>query len=149
MLRTLYTNLAAHDADALVFGNPEDFSPQVLDALKKRYPGLMAQYGKLQGVEKWVPGTLNFFGKPKPEVIFVNIKDPETGVPSYRIIRDVFRKLTTEAKDRGLKRLACGALGCGRLNAADNHVTIDAIEVVIPAAISDLDSKLEIDLYRS
>lgn len=148
MLRSLSTPLEQHDADALIFGNVEDFSEATLTALKKRYPGMMAQYAKLQGMDKWVPGTLNFFGKPKPEVVFVNIKDPETGLPSYKMIRDIFRKLAIEAKDRGLKRLACGALGCGKVGDVESHVRVDAVEVVVPAALADLDSNLEVDLFR-
>lgn len=131
--------LVQHEAQALVFGDPQDFSKAELVELETRYPALLATYEELRGQAGWEVGKIcpvQFGTEEKPDmVIYICVGDR-----GYFGVRECMRKLASKAKDIGVRHVACGRLGSGIGN-----VHLGALEPVIAAAEN---GSLAVDIYK-
>jgi O-acetyl-ADP-ribose deacetylase (regulator of RNase III) len=123
------TNIATHQAQALVFGEPEDFTQAELEALNQRYgPELLAYHAQVNQMEGWDLGVVAPVGVNNQAVIFACTKR-KGGKPSYEGVRECVKKICDKAKDLGYRHLACGRLG-----AAGGEIRSTVLEVVVSAA---------------
>lgn len=122
-------NIASHQAHALVFGEPEDFTQAEIDALKARYgDDLLNYHRELQAHAGWDMGVVAPVGINGMAVIYACTKR-KGGKPSYEGVRECVKKICDKAKELGYKHFACGRLG-----SAGGEIRPSVLEVVVSAA---------------
>ena len=146
------TSIAKHNAEALIFGDLEDFTEKELQELEARYPGIVEARKAIEWPELVLDAMNNIDGEKSsnvlpqhfgPEgseelVLFVNIS--HAGKPRYDGVREAVKKICAKRTKIGVKHLAMGRLGCR----ADG-LNFFGLEPVVASADG---GKLMIDVYR-
>lgn len=145
-----------HNAGALIYGSPHDFTEEERNQLEVRYPGLHATAVDLMANPGWKTGKVcpaNFGSDEKPAwVIFVNIE--ESGKPSYSGVRTCLQKIAKKFKDEAgtehqavsdqlkIKHFAMGRLGC---RSPGSGIHIGILDSVVAGSEEE---KIFVDIYR-
>jgi hypothetical protein len=131
--------ITEHKTDALLFASAADFTPEELNALETRYPGIQNAMLELEREPSWVVGMLcpmNFGTDEKPSLVVFMCLGPR----GYFGIRECVRKLASKASELKIRHVACGRLGTGK-----SGTVFGAIEPVIAAVEG---GSLNVDIYR-
>jgi O-acetyl-ADP-ribose deacetylase (regulator of RNase III) len=123
------SNIATHQAQALVFGEPDDFTTAELEALQHRYgTDLLAYYQQVKSMEGWDIGVIAPVGVNGQAVIYACVRR-KGGQPSYEGVRACVQKICDKSKELGYRHIACGRLG-----ASSGQIKPTVLEIVVSAA---------------
>ena len=141
-------DISLHQADALLFGDPEDLGNEAMDALDARYgkdaegQSLLRMWAAyLASQPGWGPGIIapNKLGPKEDQLVIFCCVRKAGEPPEYMHVRDSMLKVVEKAKDLGVKHVVTGVLGRGHGN-----VKVAALDPVISSAVG---KTLMVDIY--
>ena len=141
-------DISLHQADALLFGDPEDLGDKAMEALDERYGRdpegkslLRRWHAHLVSRDDWIPGIIvdRLLGEKQDQLVIFCCVRNKGGKSELIHVRDSVRKLAKKAKGLNIKHIACGVLGRG-----DGNMKVVLLDPIVSSA---LDTNLQVTIY--